>query len=65
MSRDDNMRWIKERVKTSWDWNSMLLKDLLNFQYHLRIYMNKRNNVEKSLTPIGISRRISAFERLT
>jgi hypothetical protein len=36
------MRGIRERVKTSWDWNSMLLKDLLNFQYHLRIYMNKR-----------------------
>jgi hypothetical protein len=38
------MRWIRERVKTSWDWNSMLLKDLLNFQYHLRIYMNKRKS---------------------
>ena len=30
-------------VKTSWDWNSMLLKGLLKFQYHLRIYMNKIN----------------------
>ena len=26
----DNMRWIREMVKTSWDWNSMLLKDLHN-----------------------------------
>ena len=38
----DNMRGIKERVKTSWDWNSMLLKGLLNFQYHHRVYMDKR-----------------------
>jgi hypothetical protein len=36
------MKWIRERVKTSWDWNSTLLKDLLDFQNHLRIYMNKR-----------------------
>ena len=39
---DDNMRWIRKRTKTSWDWNSTLLKDLHNFQYHFRIYMNKR-----------------------
>jgi hypothetical protein len=59
------MRGFRERVKTSWDWNSMLLKDLLDFQYHLRIYMNKRNNVEKGSTPLGITRGISAIERLT
>jgi hypothetical protein len=59
------MGWIRERVKTLWDWNSMLLKDLLNFQDHLRIYMNKRNNVEKSSTPLGIIQRISAIEKLT
>ncbi len=59
------MGWIREKVKTSWDWNSMLLKDLLSFQYHLRIYMNKESNVEKSSTPLGIIRRISAIERLT
>jgi hypothetical protein len=27
----DNMGGIMERVKTSWDWILMLLKDLLNF----------------------------------
>ncbi len=59
------MRGIRERVKTLWDWNSMLLKDLLNFQYHLRVYMNKRDNVEKGLAPLGITRRISTIERLT
>jgi hypothetical protein len=59
------MGWIRERVKTLWDWNSILLKDLLNFQDHLRIYMNKRNNVEKSSTPLGIIQRISAIEKLT
>ena len=41
MNKDDNMRGIRERVKTSWDRNSMLLKDLLDFQYHLLIYMKK------------------------
>jgi hypothetical protein len=32
---------VRGRVKTSWDRDSMLLKDLLNSQYHHRIYMNK------------------------
>ena len=52
-------------VKSSWDRNSMLLKDLLNFRYHLRIYMNKINSVEKSSMPPGITQGISAIERLT
>jgi hypothetical protein len=39
---DDNMKWIREMVNTSWNWKLMLLKDLHDFQYHLRIYMNKK-----------------------
>jgi hypothetical protein len=33
--------WTKERVKTSWGRDSMLLKDLLESRHHLRIYINK------------------------
>ena len=45
---------IKERVKTLWDWNSTLLKGLLNFQYHHRIYMNVI--VITPFLPTGFSR---------
>ena len=58
------MMYFRERVKTSWDRNSMLLKDLLNFRYHLRIYMNKAI-LEGSSMPLGLTRGISAIERLT
>ena len=57
------MRGIRERVKTLWDWNLMLLKDLFNFQYHLRVYMNKRDNVEKGLVPLGITFRVYMNKR--
>jgi hypothetical protein len=40
-------RIFKERVKTSWGRDSMLLKDLLGSRYHHRIYMNKQNNLKK------------------
>ena len=56
---------IKERVKTLWDRNSMLLKGLLKFQYHFKIYMNKIKQLEGSATPLGITCRISAIEKLT
>jgi hypothetical protein len=35
------MRIFRERVKTSWGRDSMLLKDLLESRHHHRIYMNK------------------------
>jgi hypothetical protein len=37
----DNVRIFRERVKTSWGRDSMLLKDLLESRHHHRIYMNK------------------------
>jgi hypothetical protein len=50
------MRWVRGMVNTSWDWKLVLLKDLHSFQYHLRVYINKkRENVEKSSTPHGIT----------
>jgi hypothetical protein len=42
-----DMRIFKERVKTSWGRDSMLLKDLLGSRHHHRIYMNKQNNLKK------------------
>jgi hypothetical protein len=56
---------IKERVKTSWDRNSTLLKGLLNFRYHHRIYMNVIKHLKGGSTPLGFTRRISAIERFT
>ena len=58
------MKNIKERVKTSWDRNLMLLKDLLHFRYHQRIYMNK-TILKRGSTPLGLTRRINAIEKLT
>ena len=36
-----NINEFKERVKTSWGRDSMLLKVLLESRYYLRIYMNR------------------------
>ena len=36
-----NINEFKERVKTSWGRDSMLLKVLLESRYHLRIYVNR------------------------
>ena len=36
-----NINEFKERVKTLWGRDSMLLKVLLESRYHLRIYMNR------------------------
>ena len=36
-----NINKFKERVKTSWGRDSMLLKVLLESRYYLRIYMNR------------------------
>ena len=36
-----NINEFKERVKTLWDQDSMLLKVLFESWYHLRIYMNR------------------------
>ena len=36
-----NINEFKERVKTSWGRDSMLLKVLLESRYHLRVYMNR------------------------
>jgi hypothetical protein len=46
------MRWIRERVNTSWDWKLMLLKGLHNFQYHLRVYMNKRKKCREEFNTL-------------
>ena len=43
-------RIFKERVKTSWGRDSMLLKDLLGSRHHHRIYMNKPNNLKKRVS---------------
>jgi hypothetical protein len=40
-------RIFKERVKTSWGRDSMLLKDLLGSRHHHRIYMNEPNNLKE------------------
>jgi hypothetical protein len=40
---------IKERVKTSWGRDSMLLKGLLESRHHLRIYMDKMRQFRKEL----------------
>jgi hypothetical protein len=42
-----NTRIFKERVKTSWGRDSMLLKDLFESRHHHRIYMNEQNNLKK------------------
>ena len=43
-------RIFKERVKTSWGRDSILLKDLLGSRHHHRIYMNKPNNLKKRVS---------------
>jgi pSer/pThr/pTyr-binding forkhead associated (FHA) protein len=43
------MRIFKERVKTSWGRDSMLLKDLLESRHHHRIYMNKTKQFKEGL----------------
>jgi hypothetical protein len=40
-------RIFKERVKTSWGRDSMLLKDLFESRHHHRIYMNEQNNPKR------------------
>jgi hypothetical protein len=61
-----NIDEFKERVKTSWGRDSMLLKDLLESRHHLRIYMNKIKQFnKKNSAPFGLTRRISTIERLT
>jgi hypothetical protein len=60
-----NINEFKERVKTSWGRDSMLLKVLLESRYHLRIYMNKKKQSKENSMSLGLTRRISAIERLT
>jgi hypothetical protein len=43
------MNEFKERVKTSWGRDSMLLKVLLESRHHLRIYMNKIRQSKKGV----------------
>jgi hypothetical protein len=42
-----DIRIFKERVKTSWGRDSMLLKDLFESRYHHRVYMNETNNLKE------------------
>jgi hypothetical protein len=44
------MRIFRERVKTSWGRDSMLLKDLLESRHHHRIYMNKTKQFKKRVS---------------
>jgi hypothetical protein len=44
------MRIFRERVKTSWGRDSMLLKDLLESRHHHRIYMNKTKQSKKRVS---------------
>jgi hypothetical protein len=58
-------RIFRERVKTSWGRDSMLLKDLLGSRHHHRIYMNKQNNLKRGFQCLfGLTRRVGAIERL-
>jgi hypothetical protein len=52
------MRIFRERVKTSWGRDSMLLKGLLESRYHHRIYMNKTKQSRKR-----VSRPFRAYEK--
>jgi hypothetical protein len=60
-----NIGEFKERVKTSWGRDLMLLKDLLESRHHLRIYMNKTEQSKENSGPLGLTRRINAIERFT
>ena len=61
-----NTRIFKERVKTSWGRDSMLLKDLFESRHHHRIYMNEQNNLKRGFQCLfGLTRRVGAIERLT
>jgi hypothetical protein len=58
------MRTFRERVKTSWGRDSMLLKDLLESRHHHRIYMNKTKQFKENSRPPGLTQRVGAIERL-
>jgi hypothetical protein len=59
-----NIDEFKERVKTSWGRDSMLLKDLLESRHHLRIYMNKTKQSKENSMPLGLTQRVGVIERL-
>jgi hypothetical protein len=58
------MRIFRERVKTSWDRDPMLLKGLLESRYHHRVYMNEIKQSKEDFKAFsGLHERVGVIDK--